>query len=191
MKIPNKIRINGIDYSIERVKELSDNGTPLSANICYHECKIRLCKKSDPQYSRVSLWHEILHAIVESVKLDLGKDEEKIVDTLAYGINQVIQDNKENLFSLKDNKQTIEDETIKRTEELVKELKASIATAVKNAKIFINDIQDGGDYAFACGIVSALKFIVDEETFIELNELLEKQTKWEQTRNDTEIKEDK
>jgi hypothetical protein len=164
MKIPNKIRINGIDYSIERVKELSDNGTPLSANICYHECKIRLCKKSNPQYSRVSLWHEILHAIVESVKLDLGKDEEKIIDTLAYGINQVIQDNKENLFGTKEN------------------------TAVKNAKIFINDIQDGGDYAFACGIVSALKFIVDEETFKELNELLEKQTKWEQTRNDNKEK---
>lgn len=73
-----------------------------------------------------------------------------------------------------------EDETIKRTEELVKELKVSIATAVKNAKIFINDIRDGGDYAFACGVVSALKFIVDEETFIELNELLVKQTMWEE-----------
>lgn len=51
-------------------------------------------------------------------------------------------------------------------------LEDGIETAVKNAKIFINDIQDGGDYAFACGIVSALKFIVDEETFKELNELL-------------------
>jgi hypothetical protein len=81
---------------------------------------------------------------------------------------------------------TLKDETIKRTEELVKELKASIATAtaVNNAKIFINDIQDGGDYVFACGLVSALKLFVDEETFKELNELLEKQTKWEQTRND-------
>jgi hypothetical protein len=79
---------------------------------------------------------------------------------------------------------TFKDETLKRTEELVKELKASIATAVKNAKIFINDIQDGGDYVFACGIVSALKLFVDEETVKELNELLEKQTKWEQTRND-------
>jgi hypothetical protein len=68
-----------------------------------------------------------------------------------------------------------EDETIKRADELVKELKASIATAVKNAKIFINDIQDWGDYDFACGIVSALKFIVDEETHTELEELLEKQ----------------
>lgn len=75
---------------------------------------------------------------------------------------------------------TIKDETIKRTEELVKELKASIATAVKNAKIFINDIQDEHDYDFACGIVSALRFIVDEETHTELNELLEKQNKWEE-----------
>ena len=104
MKIPNKIRINGIDFSIERVKDLNDNGKLLSANICYHECKINLCKKSDPQFLRVSLWHEILHAIAESAKLDLGKDEEKIIDTIAYGINQVIQDNKENLFSSKEEK---------------------------------------------------------------------------------------
>lgn len=102
MKIPNKIRINGIDFRIERVKDLNDNGTPLSANICYHKCEINLCKRGDPQYLRVSLWHEILHAIVESVKLDLGNDEEKIIDTLAYGINQVIQDNKENLFGTKE-----------------------------------------------------------------------------------------
>ena len=104
MKIPNKIRINGLDFSIKRVKDLSDNGTPLSANICYHECKINLRKKGDPQFLRVSLWHEILHAIAESAKLDLGKDEEKIIDTIAYGINQVIQDNKENLFSSKEEK---------------------------------------------------------------------------------------
>lgn len=63
-------------------------------------------------------------------------------------------------------------------------LEDGLELAVKNAKIFINDIQDGGDYDFACGIVSALQFIVDKETFKELNELLEKQTKWEQTRND-------
>jgi hypothetical protein len=55
-----------------------------------------------------------------------------------------------------------------------------IENAVKNAKIFINDIQDEHDYDFACGIVSALQFIVDEETHTELEELLEKQNKWEE-----------
>ena len=51
-------------------------------------------------------------------------------------------------------------------------LEDGIETAVKNAKIFINDIRDEHDYDFACGIVSALKFIAGEETFIELDELL-------------------
>ena len=59
MKIPNKIRIIGIDYAIENPKYL-DNG------------------------------------------LELGEKEENIIDTLAYGINQVIQDNKENLFGTKE-----------------------------------------------------------------------------------------
>lgn len=59
-------------------------------------------------------------------------------------------------------------------------LEDGIENAVKNAKIFINDIQDKGDYDFACGIVETLRFFVGEETLIELNELLEKQNKWEE-----------
>jgi hypothetical protein len=59
-------------------------------------------------------------------------------------------------------------------------LEDGIETAIKNAKIFINDIQDEHDYDFACGIVSALQFIVDKETHTELEELLEKQNKWEE-----------
>jgi hypothetical protein len=105
----------------------------------------------------------------------------KALDYLALARNYAFKSSYCEIITIIENKS--EDETIKRTEELVKELKASIETAVKNAKIFINDIQDGGDYAFACGIVSALKFIVDEETHTELEELLEKQSKWEQTRN--------
>lgn len=62
---------------------------------------------------------------------------------------------------------------LKIIEEFVKDLKTSIAIEVKKAKIFINDIQDIGDYAYACGVVSALRFIIDNETFIELNQLLE------------------
>jgi hypothetical protein len=60
-------------------------------------------------------------------------------------------------------------------------LEDGIELAIKNAKIFINDIQDKGDYDFACGIVSALQFIVDKETHTELEELLKKQSKWEKT----------
>lgn len=57
-------------------------------------------------------------------------------------------------------------------------LEDGLELAVKNAKIFINDIQDGGDYAFACGIVATLRFFVDKETHTELSELLKKQNKW-------------
>lgn len=104
MKIPNKIKINGVDFSIECVKDLNDEGKFLSANICYSKCKIKLCKGNDPQFLKICLWHEILHALIESTKIDLGSDEEKIIDILAYGINQVIQDNKNNLFDIKEDK---------------------------------------------------------------------------------------
>lgn len=41
--------------------------------------------------------------------LELGENEEKIIDALAYGINQVIQDNKENLFGTKEKNEVKED----------------------------------------------------------------------------------
>lgn len=62
MKIPNKIRITGIDYAIESPKHL-DNG-----------------------------------------ELELGKNEENIIDTFAYGVYQVLQDNGKSLFDIKEDK---------------------------------------------------------------------------------------
>jgi len=41
--------------------------------------------------------------------LELGENEEKIIDALAYGINQVIQDNKEKLFGTTENNKVNED----------------------------------------------------------------------------------
>jgi hypothetical protein len=46
--------------------------------------------------------------VVERLK-KVGKNEEKIIDTFAYGINQVIQDNKENLFGATENNNGKED----------------------------------------------------------------------------------
>ena len=53
-------------------------------------------------------------------------------------------------------------------------LEDGLEMAVDHAKTFVNDLQDEGDYTFASGIVSALYFLVDKETYIELKELLEK-----------------
>lgn len=103
MKIPNKIRINGIDYAIESPKHLDNGERLLAGQVSYCESKIKIKATHEHQYRCVSLWHEILHAIAFSTGLELGENEEKIIDTLAYGINQVIQDNKESLFSLAEN----------------------------------------------------------------------------------------
>lgn len=104
MKIPNKIRINGIDYAIENPKYLDNGERLLAGQVSYCESKIKIKATHEHQYRCVSLWHEILHAIAFSTGLELGENEEKIIDTLAYGINQVIQDNKNNLFDIKEDK---------------------------------------------------------------------------------------
>ena len=102
MKIPNKIRINGIDYAIESPKHLDNGKWLLAGQVSYHESKIRIKATHEHQYRCVSLWHEILHAIVFSTGLELGKNEEKIIETFAYGVYQVLQDNGKSLFDIKE-----------------------------------------------------------------------------------------
>jgi hypothetical protein len=46
----------------------------------------------------VTLWHEILHVICSQADINLGEEEEQVVDKIAYGIYQVLQDNGKAFF---------------------------------------------------------------------------------------------
>jgi hypothetical protein len=102
MKIPNKIRIGGVDYAVENEKDLNDGSRMLSGQIVYQEGKILLNSdiKSE-QYKGITLWHEILHGITENACLEIeDADEETIIDVFAKGIYQVLQDNGRALFDI-------------------------------------------------------------------------------------------
>lgn len=104
MKIPGGIRINGVEYTVEEVDNL-DNGVNLAygyINYETHQILISTQKNIDYQKKCLVFLHEVMHGICEAHALNLGDSEEKIVDTFARGIYQILQDNGARLFDIKE-----------------------------------------------------------------------------------------
>lgn len=104
MKIPKTIRLNGIEYTVKIVDHL-DNGINLAYGfISYDTHEILISEQKGIGYQKkcLVLLHEIMHGIAEAYRLDLGDNEEKIVDTFARGVYQVLQDNGQRLFDIKE-----------------------------------------------------------------------------------------
>ncbi len=105
MKIPDSIRINGVDYKIVYTTSLNDGTNVLYGSIDYENSVIELNpNRQEHQRMCTTLWHEILHGIAFNMGLSetMGDNEEKIVDTFARGIYQVLQDNGRKLFDIKE-----------------------------------------------------------------------------------------
>jgi hypothetical protein len=103
MKIPESIRIAGVDYKIEFVPNLN-NGTQLAYGfIDFENSVISLSDTYGTGHQKRCqiLWHEILHGIREANGMEI-ENEEAIVDMFAKGIYQVLQDNGRKLFDIVD-----------------------------------------------------------------------------------------
>lgn len=103
MKIPETIRIGGVDYAVNY-----EDNVVLGDNLCYEtinyeESVISLSntRGAGHQHRCITLWREILHGIRNHAGLEI-KNEEAVVDMFAKGIYQVLQDNGEALFDLKE-----------------------------------------------------------------------------------------
>lgn len=102
MKIPEKIRIGGVDYAINYEDNVVLGDAVCYGAINYEENTISLSntRGTGYQYRCITLWHEILHGIRNHAGLEI-KNEEAVVDMFAKGIYQVLQDNGRALFDLK------------------------------------------------------------------------------------------
>lgn len=103
MKIPDKIRIGGVEYEVKHVENLREGNQILYGQISYEDCEIRLSTTDGDghQFRCITLIHEILHGIADHANLDIKKaDTEKIIDTFAKGLYAVLQDNGSRLFDL-------------------------------------------------------------------------------------------
>ena len=110
MKIPDSIRIAGVEYEVQYVRYLN-NGTNLAyGHIDYDNSVISLSDTVGTGHQKrcTILWHEILHGIRENNGMEI-ENEEAIVDMFAKGIYQVLQDNGARLFDLQNTQEEITD----------------------------------------------------------------------------------
>ena len=99
MKIPDSVRIGGIDYIISGNLGINDGEHVLYGRISFDKSVIELNPDvQEYQKKCVTLWHEIIHGIIEHANLKLGKKSERITDTIAKGVYQVLNDNEHKFF---------------------------------------------------------------------------------------------
>jgi hypothetical protein len=100
LKIPEHIRIGGVEYIVVETKGLNNGTQVCYGHIDYEKSIIEFNPErgTGHQFKCQTLWHEILHGIAEHANLEIKEDEEHIIDTLAKGIYQVLQDNGKKFF---------------------------------------------------------------------------------------------
>lgn len=110
MKIPDSIRIAGVEYKIIYVSDLNNGVNLAYGHIDYDNSVIMLSSTIGTEHQKrcCIMWHEIIHGIIEASGLEID-DEEKVVDAIARGIYQVLQDNGARLFDLKNTSEEITD----------------------------------------------------------------------------------
>ncbi len=79
MKIPDKIRIGGIEYTIIHESRLNDGQGLLAGQIRPMDCVIALAADSNHEYKCLTLWHEICTALRKNFR----SSWEKIVNILS------------------------------------------------------------------------------------------------------------
>ena len=101
MKIPDSIRIGGVEYPVVYVEHLNNGVNLAYGHIDFDTCKIELSDTIGTAHEKRCkiLWHEILHGIREHAGLEI-ENEEEVVDMFAKGIYQVLQDNGRRLFDI-------------------------------------------------------------------------------------------
>jgi len=96
MKIPDKVKIGGVDYTIAYEKKLilSSNKAGLGC-IDYDNAVIKIEPDVQCEQAKcLTLLHEIMHGIAEHFGLNIN-DNEDVIDKLAKGLYMVIKDNPE------------------------------------------------------------------------------------------------
>lgn len=102
MKIPDKIRIGGIEYTIIHESQLNDGQVLLAEQIRPMDCVIALAADSNHEYKCLTLWHEIMHGIEEEFQIELGENSEHIIEAFARGVYQTLRDNAGRLYDLQE-----------------------------------------------------------------------------------------
>lgn len=91
---PKVVKIGPHTYTVNEVERLQDGDgvKTLYGQIKCAQQVIEVEKRLVGSYKRQTVWHEILHGILENAGIREDHDEQ-MIDALATGIVQVLQDN--------------------------------------------------------------------------------------------------
>lgn len=103
MKIPKSVRIGGVEYKVKFQEIVRLDNALCYGAISYPDTTIQISETDagKHQHQCVTLWHEILHGIINHACMKV-ENEEEIVEVLSKGIYQVLQDNGRRFFDLAD-----------------------------------------------------------------------------------------
>jgi len=102
MKIPDRLKIGGMEYLVAECRELTSKGKRLSG-MADHECGLISINRDETCYEHrcVTLLHEALHALANQADIDTSsKKAERLITVLAYGLYQLLMDNGRRLFDI-------------------------------------------------------------------------------------------
>ncbi len=94
--IPN-VKIGAVTYNIKELDDLHDvdgegRKVYFHGRIDYSEALVKIAEDQAHDVKVVTLWHELLHAILKNAGYD--DHSETHIDALAYGLIQVMRDNR-------------------------------------------------------------------------------------------------
>ena len=91
MTLPATVRIGGETYQVQPVADLHDHEGGLNGKVRVNDRLIEIEEEMHPAQQRVTLWHEVVHALL--VHAGQHAQVEEVVGVLGYGIVQVLRDN--------------------------------------------------------------------------------------------------
>lgn len=97
MKIPNKVKIGGYLYKVERPeKEFVSGDSVCDGTHNFSNQEIKVAKEGTKAYQDTVFIHEVCHGIIAHYCSDSGSfNEERFVEAFSKGLYQVITDNPE------------------------------------------------------------------------------------------------
>lgn len=101
MKLPEKVLIDDIEYNVEEVshKELQISSEDFKGEYWgdtrYKQASIRICEGMAEDEVKITLVHEIIHAILHERGFDKQNNDEEMVDGLAHALRMLAKQNPE------------------------------------------------------------------------------------------------
>ncbi len=91
-----QIKVFGLNYEIEEVDEIDsvEEGVIIAGQIQHLQQKILIRKDLSKERKKVTLLHEILHAIFQQLGFNEEHDNEHLINSLSTALIQVLNDNK-------------------------------------------------------------------------------------------------